>query len=348
MVALLGTQVLFWGWHSANYHPEKFPWAVGLQACLFLLHLGLGWLAPMRRDDTPSWEEQIAQALNAAFWFGAIYHTAAGRGVGVARADRARHGGVVRGYGLAGDQAIELGPARRSGDRAGREPFSRSLGRCTHNRLGTRWAGPLKRRSSGGSGYESRRPRIAGWRPCCSCASSAICSTDRIFRDTEHYWLLLNRNAAPALAATSCLLLGLAAGARWLTRVSTVERVLAGAAAVVALVQAGAIVSSDLSIYFAWRHESPELAEMLISSWWGLYATALLFAGFRARRPLLRWLALVIYAVTTFKVFLVDLANLDQIVRILAFFVLAMLLGFAAWIYQRIIPANSHPPSAGD
>ena len=36
------------------------------------------------------------------------------------------------------------------------------------------------------------------------------------------------------------------------------------------------------------------------------------------------------------KVFLYDMADLDQIYRIVAFFVLAVFLGIAAWAYQRI------------
>jgi uncharacterized membrane protein len=52
----------------------------------------------------------------------------------------------------------------------------------------------------------------------------------------------------------------------------------------------------------------------------------------------LRWTALSIYALTLGKVFLLDMAGLDQIYRIVAFFVLAILLGAAAWAYQRFQP----------
>jgi uncharacterized membrane protein len=51
---------------------------------------------------------------------------------------------------------------------------------------------------------------------------------------------------------------------------------------------------------------------------------------------LLRWTALLIFAMTTGKVLLVDMSGLQEVYRILAFFVVAVLLGLAGWAYQRI------------
>ena len=50
---------------------------------------------------------------------------------------------------------------------------------------------------------------------------------------------------------------------------------------------------------------------------------------------MLRWTALALFAITLVKVFIFDMADLDEIYRIVAFFVLAMLLGISAWAYQR-------------
>jgi uncharacterized membrane protein len=78
------------------------------------------------------------------------------------------------------------------------------------------------------------------------------------------------------------------------------------------------------------------LGQMSVSILWAVYATAILALGFRLRLAWLRWTALGLFVVTAVKVFLVDMAGLDQIYRIVAFFVLAIFLGLAAWAYQRI------------
>jgi uncharacterized membrane protein len=54
------------------------------------------------------------------------------------------------------------------------------------------------------------------------------------------------------------------------------------------------------------------------------------------RVPAVRWTALFIFAMAIGKVFLHDMAGLKEIYRILAFFILAILLGLAGWAYQRI------------
>jgi uncharacterized membrane protein len=75
---------------------------------------------------------------------------------------------------------------------------------------------------------------------------------------------------------------------------------------------------------------------MALSALWGFYAMAVLAIGFARRIPPLRWTALVIFALTIGKVFLFDMAGLKEFYRILAFFIVAILLGVAGWAYQRI------------
>ena len=68
---------------------------------------------------------------------------------------------------------------------------------------------------------------------------------------------------------------------------------------------------------------------------WTVYATALLVLGFRLNRARLRWLSMTLYGVSVVKLFLIDMANVQQLYRILAFFVLAVVLGLVARTYQR-------------
>jgi uncharacterized membrane protein len=61
-----------------------------------------------------------------------------------------------------------------------------------------------------------------------------------------------------------------------------------------------------------------------------------LTVGFVRRLPAIRWTALAIFAATTVKVFFFDMAGLREFYRILAFFIVAVLLGLAGWAYQKI------------
>ena len=65
--------------------------------------------------------------------------------------------------------------------------------------------------------------------------------------------------------------------------------------------------------------------------------------GFRMRLARLRWVAIGLFAVTVAKVFLVDMSTLRQFYRILAFFILAVVLGLVARFYQRLSPAGPDP-----
>jgi len=72
-----------------------------------------------------------------------------------------------------------------------------------------------------------------------------------------------------------------------------------------------------------------------VSILWALFAISLLFAGIRAGLRGLRVAALALFAVVFAKVFLSDLDRLDAIYRILALFVVALLLGGGSFLYLR-------------
>ena len=89
-------------------------------------------------------------------------------------------------------------------------------------------------------------------------------------------------------------------------------------------------LSGDEAVRWRW------LGQVTLSALWSVYALSLLAIGLVRRVPSVRWAALFIFAVTVGKAFLHDMAGLKEIYRILAFFILAMLLGLAGWAYQRI------------
>ena len=79
-----------------------------------------------------------------------------------------------------------------------------------------------------------------------------------------------------------------------------------------------------------------ELAnQVTLSVSWAVYATALTGVGFLRRYPPIRYLAIAMFGMTVFKVFTVDLSQLDQLYRIMRTFGLGVLLVGAAYLYQR-------------
>ena len=77
------------------------------------------------------------------------------------------------------------------------------------------------------------------------------------------------------------------------------------------------------------------LGQMALSVVWAVYAGALAAAGFIRRVSAIRWASLVLFALTIVKVMLVDIARLEQLYRIIVFFVLGVLLLLVAWAYHK-------------
>jgi uncharacterized membrane protein len=73
----------------------------------------------------------------------------------------------------------------------------------------------------------------------------------------------------------------------------------------------------------------------LISAAWAIYATVVLGIGISRNLPVWRWLALALLGVTLVKVFLVDMAEVRQIWRVLSFLVLGALLMACSYAYTR-------------
>jgi uncharacterized membrane protein len=76
-------------------------------------------------------------------------------------------------------------------------------------------------------------------------------------------------------------------------------------------------------------------AQFGLSAIWTIYASALFAAGMARHQALLRWLGIVLFGCTIFKVFVVDLAALNVMYRILSFLVLGVVLVAVSIAYQR-------------
>jgi len=82
-------------------------------------------------------------------------------------------------------------------------------------------------------------------------------------------------------------------------------------------------------------HRVEIVRDFTYSAVWMAYGAMLMVVGFWRRTAFVRWLALILIAVTTVKVFVYDTSQLDRQYRILSFIALGILLLAISFVYQR-------------
>jgi uncharacterized membrane protein len=95
------------------------------------------------------------------------------------------------------------------------------------------------------------------------------------------------------------------------------------------------LLTHEIRAFFAVRH-IPFRGELLTSVAWGLYATALIVIGLSRRYAPIRYFGIALFGITILKVFFGDLAQLQQIYRVLSFIGLGLLLLLTSYLYQRM------------
>jgi len=354
-VCYLGTQGLFWLWFGGQYHPEKFAWAIGFQSILFATYLCQSvfekrlHLSAPPKTDLGQWEELARLIVNALIGFASMQ--------ALMRFEYPQWLGVLA-IGMATLYAFAAHLLLRSGSQDNRSLFTSlalSLGFVA-------WALPVQANTLWYSfdpwigmgwaviGYALWRFgfRIAAPPLRVFAALFAIAAVWRFLVSDlplyvrEPFIPVFNSFAFPSLAIATCILLAvLAADSHW-NNIQRREQICVGIAGVVGVVVVWLVLSLDCYDYFVSR----SLIGGEISTWrwrgqlaltvlWTALATILLVGGFVFNRARLRWLGMSLYGLTVIKLFLVDMANVQQIYRILGFFILAVVLGLVARSYQR-------------
>jgi len=155
-------------------------------------------------------------------------------------------------------------------------------------------------------------------------------------RPPTDYIVLLNARAACALFVVALLYL-----LAWVHRPGPVGRLGATPFVLGANVLTLMLVTTEITAYWHVRGVlTPESAgrlgrELMLSVSWALYATALIIVGLRRGFAPIRYLAMVVFAITITKVFLFDLAELDQIHRVSSIVALGVLLLLTSYLYNR-------------
>lgn len=164
------------------------------------------------------------------------------------------------------------------------------------------------------------------------------------------YTTTLIFNARMATFAVAIAVLGLTAWYGGARRDEAAKMVAAGAVILLNVIALVAL-SRETSDYFL-RQMSMRSTPWTTNNWadyrhiqivrdftysalWMSYGTMLMVVGFWRRSAFVRWQALVLIAVTTMKVFVYDVGQLDRVYRILSFIVLGVLLLAISFVYQR-------------
>ena len=85
--------------------------------------------------------------------------------------------------------------------------------------------------------------------------------------------------------------------------------------------------------------------DMSYSMAWASFALLLLIVGIRRNRKPVRYASLGLLSVTLLKLFLHDLSQLDQLYRIAAFIVVAIIAMAASFLYQRFFGSTAKQTS---
>lgn len=92
---------------------------------------------------------------------------------------------------------------------------------------------------------------------------------------------------------------------------------------------------SSAEVFDALRTYLPGFRAGGVSVWWGMMAFFMLFFGIKNRIKALRLTAIVIFVGCAVKIFLIDLAHLEQVWRIVAFIVIGLTMLIGAVIYIK-------------
>ncbi len=345
LVGLLGTQLLFWIWYHEHYHPEKLGAALGFQLVVFSLYLAYGLAAHVAQRLQANVEDLVRWLLNTV-----LVSTA-----GYVLLDEDYHlwmGTLAIGMATLYAALAWLILRKRPDD-------ERQL--VTVLAMATAYVAlaiPLQAQAAWipvgwavlgallwwfGLRVEKPALRVGGFL-LLVIATGRLVFLDTPYADRAPFVPFFNRYGLPALLVVACILSAPVAARRLARYLLEPDHVLAALAGLGGIGLLWFVLSVETYTAFTAHLKDPgadvdylrQAAQMTLSIVWAAYAGTLLWAGFRFRIERLRWAALAVFGVTLVKVVLVDMAGLPGLYRVLAFLALSLVMGAAAWGYQRV------------
>lgn len=350
LAALVGTQLIYWTWYAASYHPEKLPWAIGFQAALLLLYLAHSAASHVLRSRRANVFDLIRLSLTAFAGFGAAY-------VLLKEDYRPWLGSLAVAM-----AAVYAGWARFTLWRRAEDPRQTLTALAVAVSFAAialpiqadaRWVALGWAAEAAALWWFGLRIRpgypLRGMAAVLTVlAVGRVLLVDTPWATRAPFVPIFNSYALPSLLVAACLIGSVLAAFQRVDRLGAAEYVLVRIAGLAGVVLVWIILSVETYGYFdayaaldeidsaRWRW----LGQTALSALWAVYASVILAIGFAMDRAPLRWTALAFYALTIGKVFFFDMADLAELYRIGAFIVVALILGVAAWAYQRFTPRS--------
>ena len=346
-VAFVGTHLLFWIWYADRYHPQKLGAVMVFHIIVFLMFLIAHVVRQFLRPQHITLEHLSLILSNPFVFFATAYHIL----------DPYYHDWM--GAFAIGMAVLYAATAKLILDRpgSGRNEVLALIGvaltfvtiaipiQLTSNWITIAWAVEALAMLWAGIETKTKRLQVVAW------LLFVLAIGKLIFFDTPYgtrppFTPVFNRYFLSSLAVIACVF-----AAAWLYERTSEEKApfvaqLKLVAGLMGVVLLWIVMSIETQTYFTSRVVSLTLLEdvtqerwlgqMALSVLWATYAAVLATIGFMRRSAGLRWAALVLFAVTIIKAMLVDIAYLQQIYRIIVFFVLGILLLLVAWGYHKV------------
>jgi uncharacterized membrane protein len=158
---------------------------------------------------------------------------------------------------------------------------------------------------------------------------------------------LFNARLATALVVASSAAIAPWFAQRSRDQLSGIEPAIVAALAVSANVLVIWALTLEIDLYFPISRGHPDVTQDVLlarsltaSLLWTLYATALVMSGVRMKAAALRWQGLVLFGITTLKVFFSDLSYLSGLYRIASSIALGVVTLIVSFLYQRSLTAR--------
>jgi len=348
-LSYLGTQLLFWLWYISQYHPEKFVWAIGFQLAIFVVYIA-HVVVTAKRCSEPADREELCRLVVVALLSFAMFQTLLRDDYRLWLGTAAISMATV--YAILARASLTL---RANDNRLLLTLLALSFGFIA-------WALPIQADAAGGEavawvavGWAAMGAalwwfglRVAAPPLRIMAGAFGVAATWRLLTEDLPFYIrepfvpVFNWVALPSLCVAICILAAVVLANPFLTRLKSAEKNLITVASIAGVCLLLLVLSNECYGYFVsqslyggdisvWRWRG----QLALTVLWTLFASCLLILGFRLERARLRWFAMSLYGATVLKLFLVDMANVQQLYRILAFFVLAVVLGLVARAYQR-------------
>lgn len=344
-LAFAGTHLLFWLWYGENYHPRKLAAVMTFQLGIFLIFLLASLGRRLIRREPATIEDLLLLPANAFVFFATAYH--------LLNPDYPDWMGIL----AIGMALIYAGTLKLLLDRKATTELE-MLAMIGVALTFVTLAIPIQLKANWITIAWSVQALMMLWaalrmssiRLLVSSYGLFILALGKLFLwDTTYnrapFTPVLNKYFLCSLVVIGCLFWAAALHDRAKRRILPVTVKFSVVFMMLGIVALWLLFSVETITFFraralalkdyeAMRHQL-WLGQMAVSVMWSVFAAGLAGIGFVRRSAPVRWAALGLFGLTVIKVLLVDMAQLRQIYRIVAFLVLGLILLVVAWGYNK-------------